>query len=219
MNQNNAISAIIEGEKFILFAEKAMYWEKINTLFIADLHLGKAGHFRKKGIPVPLEAGLSNFKQLDTILEKSSCKKIVFLGDLFHSAHNYECEFFLKWRSNHSQIEMSLVIGNHDILDSQFYEQAKLTLMEHLCINPFIFTHKPIDTDIHTDYYNIAGHVHPGIKLYGKARQSLSFSCFYFSKGFGLMPSFGSFTGNKVIAAQKEDNIYVIANNEVRKVL
>ena len=218
MSNQNTLPVIVEGENFILYAEKAMYWESRKILFVADLHLGKAAHFRKQGIPVPCQVAANNFKMLDLIIKKSNCNKLVFLGDLFHSAHNQECQSFIEWRNLHAHIDMSLVIGNHDILENNFYEAARLTLVDYLCINPFIFTHKPIENE-YTDYYNIAGHVHPGVRLHGKARQSVSLACFYFGKGYALMPSFGSFTGTKIISVCKEDMIYVITNNEVRKIL
>jgi DNA ligase-associated metallophosphoesterase len=214
---DNALPVIVEGETFMLFAEKAMLWKPEDTLFIADLHLGKAGHFRKQGIPVPVNAGVNNFVLLNSIIDKSRCKKILFLGDLFHSHHNQECELFLEWRDNYPQIAMSLVIGNHDILNEAFYKAAGLSLMKSLCLGSFIFTHKPQDMTS-KGYYNIAGHVHPGVRLFGKARQSLSLPCFYFGEKFALMPSFGNFTGNKVIDVKKGDKIYVIADNLIKRI-
>ena len=46
----------LEGEKIALLPERALYWPAQHTLIVADLHWGKAGHFRKNGIAIPAQA-------------------------------------------------------------------------------------------------------------------------------------------------------------------
>ena len=48
---------VIFNNHFYLHKTGAIYWKEKNTLLLADLHLGKVGHFRKSGIPVPRKAG------------------------------------------------------------------------------------------------------------------------------------------------------------------
>ena len=50
---NALVAYTINENDFVLSPERVMYWEKQKTLIIADLHIGKTGHFRKSGIPVP----------------------------------------------------------------------------------------------------------------------------------------------------------------------
>ena len=65
-------------------------------------------------------------------------------------------------------------------------------------------------------YYNLAGHVHPSIKLRGKARQSLRLPCFYFSDQNGLLPAFGKFTGTAIIRPKKTDQIFApVSDSEI----
>ena len=209
----------LKGEDFILYPEKAMLWKSRKTLFIADLHIGKAVHFRKAGIQIPAKAELNNLKLLEKLLLQSRCEKVIFLGDMFHSTHNSVCEKFILWRNNFPYINMMLIQGNHDILQNNFYKDASLTIKDELTLEPFIFTHKPLEDFKVTGYYNIAGHINLVVKLYGKGRQSLSLSCFYFGKTNGIMPSFGAFTGNCIVSPKEHDEIYVIANNIIAKVV
>ena len=37
----------------MLLAERALYWPRAATLFVADVHLGKAAAFRAGGVPLP----------------------------------------------------------------------------------------------------------------------------------------------------------------------
>ena len=38
---------------FDMSAERSLFWENKSTLIVADVHIGKTGHFRKSGINVP----------------------------------------------------------------------------------------------------------------------------------------------------------------------
>lgn len=216
--ENNLIEIELKGEQVTLFSEKAMYWNSRNTLFIADLHLGKASHFRNQGIPVPVEVGNTNIEVLDKIVRQSGCTHLVFLGDLFHSIYNKECEDFLVWRGNHMKVHMSLILGNHDVLDRAYYEAASISTLNCMSAGPFVFTHAPLKRTLEVGY-NVAGHLHPGIRLTGRGKQSLTLPCFYFGADQALMPSFGEFTGKMIIKPGIEDQVYAIAKNSVRKVV
>jgi metallophosphoesterase superfamily enzyme len=86
-----------------------------------------------------------------------------------------------------------------------------------LKIGPFMLTHEPLENS-RDDFYNIAGHIHPGVHLSGKGRQSLTLPCFCFGKHQGIMPAFGSFTGLAKINPKKDDRIFVIAEGKILKV-
>jgi metallophosphoesterase superfamily enzyme len=65
--------------------------------------------------------------------------------------------------------------------------------------------------------FNIHGHVHPGIIIKGKAKQSLKFPCFYFTKNYVILPAFSSFSGLKIMENRKAEAIFIIANNKIIK--
>ena len=84
----------ILNETLELLPQKAVYWEKKNILFLADLHLGKINHFRKSGIPVPAKANDRNLELLIDLLQFTKPERVICLGDLFHSHYNPEWEVF-----------------------------------------------------------------------------------------------------------------------------
>ena len=64
--------------------------------------------------------------------------------------------------------------------------------------------------------YNLCGHIHPAIKIFGSAKQSLRVECFYFGEKHGILPAFGRFTGNaKMPKRKKEDTVLAIANQKI----
>src|SRR6187402_1099617 len=103
----------LKNNKFILLAQKAIFWEEEKTLLISDLHIGKIAHFRKAGIAVPQKAADQNFERLDEIMKTHTINRIVFIGDLFHSDINSEWDLFCNWRNQHKEVEMILILGNH----------------------------------------------------------------------------------------------------------
>ena len=208
---------MIAGETLLLLPQKAVKWKDI--LLIADLHLGKIGHFRRSGVAIPGNAVDHNTDRLIWLLDENSPSKVVFLGDLFHSHYNSEWESFRQIIENYPQIEFHLVQGNHDIMSKYRYLQPGIVLHEGtLYLEPFILSHEPVrDDSIPEGSYNLAGHIHPGVKLKGRGRQQLNLPCFYFNKKLGLLPAFGVFTGIHCLNTGSDDQVYVIADNLIYK--
>jgi uncharacterized protein len=204
----------IENEEFALFPQKAAFWKRYDILLLADLHLGKVNHFRKSGYAVPAKANDHNVELLVEIIDLTKPKRVVCLGDLFHSHYNPEWEVFGELVNHFSGISFELVLGNHDIMSDRQYERKRIYVHDEIKLGPFIFTHHPME-EIPANAYNIAGHIHPGVHLVGKARQSLTLPCFYFGARIGLLPAFGKFTGLAPITPQKNDRIFVVADNKV----
>jgi uncharacterized protein len=216
-DQNLSFPFTFLQQNLLLLPEKALLWKDNKTLLISDIHLGKASHFRKSGVPIPAELHVNDLLQIDKLIKRHHIHKIIFLGDLFHSNHNGEWELFQSWVTKNHDIEFHLVKGNHDILPTHFYINSPIKVHnEYLVEKPFIFTHIPISAaKLPCDLYNISGHIHPSVRLYGKARQSVLLPCFYFGKAQAIMPAFGVFTGKYTINPDDSGRIFAIANDKI----
>ncbi len=207
------VEAHIFGEPFHLHPFRAMYWQREEMLLLSDLHLGKATHFRKGGIPVPKALSDVNWDKLISLLFDFQPKRVLFLGDLFHSDLNAEWDDFCQLTAQFSTIEFELVPGNHDILFAQHYTEARLLLHPPILeVPPFIFSHIPLET-IPGNRYNLAGHIHPGVCLRGYGRQTMRLPCFYFTDNQGVLPAFGEFTGMAEVQPRAGDQVFVIAED------
>ena len=82
----------IKGVNLQLLPQKAVLLPEDQILLIADLHLGKANHFRRSGIPVPNAVNSKNLETLIDLINRHKPEKVIFLGDLFHSSYNEEWE-------------------------------------------------------------------------------------------------------------------------------
>lgn len=204
----------ISGEEFELLHQKGLYWPRERALLLADLHLGKINHFRKAGIPIPARANERNIEILMEMIHQVSPERILCLGDLFHSHYNPEWEVFGEVVRHYGHIRFELILGNHDIMSELQYNRKGIVLHQELTIRNFVLTHHPQEK-IAPGYYNLAGHIHPGICLYGKGKQALTLPCFYIGKQQALLPAFGVFTGLARVRPMKEDKIFVIADNKI----
>lgn len=214
MSKNKSVN--IEHQRFWLLPEKVIYWQKKKILMLADLHIGKSGHFRKHGIPVPREVNKTNLSILSGLIEKLEPKQLLILGDLFHSKINKEWKDFTEWRKKYPDLEVNLVIGNHDILAKPEYNSGYINLFKKLKIGPFLMVHDISKMDLNdNDQYILSGHIHPAVKLKGNGKQSVRLPCFYFGSHYGILPAFGQFTGTHLIEPKETDRVYLIADSKV----
>jgi uncharacterized protein len=211
------VSFTLAHEEVELLPHRALYWRAKEILLIADLHLGKINHFRKSGVPVPLKANDRNVTLLLEIIQALKPMRVIFLGDLFHSHYNEEWEVLGQLIRHFSTISFELVLGNHDILSKHQYAKHGIVLHTELHQAPFLFTHHPIE-EYEGEEYNLAGHIHPGARLIGKAKQQVMLPCFYFGRRQGILPAFGAFTGLAQVRPKKNDQIFVIVDDKILKV-
>ncbi len=215
LKNKESLSHMVSGQSLLLLSEGALKWKEKNILFIADLHLGKVQHFRKEGLPLPTQAGLASINRLEQLIRDTKPREVIFLGDLFHSDYNSDWIRFKNTIEIFSDVQFTLVIGNHDILSNEDYADSILKVVpEPYVLEPFLLTHHP-EEEVPSSLYNLCGHIHPAVRLKGKAKQSMRLPCFYFSDHVGVLPAFGTFTGSHTIQAQAGESVYVVADNKV----
>ncbi len=218
----NPVAHSISGNTFWIFPERCLWWEEENTLIVADLHLGKTGHFRKSGIAVPQDIYKADLQRLMAMLYLCKAEKLLIVGDLTHSRFNKELDLFLKWRNDFSLLQIDLVKGNHDILQDEWYQEAGIRVhQEELNVKGFLFVHETNNKKERKKaghLYTFTGHVHPAVVLKGSGRQSLKFPCFYFTKEYCILPAFSRFTGSYTVNPSKGETIYAITPSEIIKI-
>lgn len=201
-------------EELILSKERAIFWISKKMLIISDLHLGKSATFRKAGIQVPATVGDNDLKRLSLLIAEFSPETLLITGDMFHHQLNSDTDSFHFWRKTYPALKVILIKGNHDRLKESDYEGLDIQIQpkELLCF-PFRFIHnQPQHTD---EYYNITGHIHPGVTIYGKSKQRLRLPCFYFGMAYAIMPAFSQFTGMSKVQYKEGDQFYAITPSQV----
>lgn len=205
------------GQDILLLPEKAIYWRQEQALIAADVHLGKSGHFRKAGIAIPQDIAQEDLAVLSDLIAQHNPQKLIFLGDLFHSDLNTDWDWFALWREQFPQLQIILVKGNHDIIHDKHYHRLNIETPEQYAIGPFLMLHHPINEPqlSQAEGYVLSGHIHPGVRLSGRGRQSVTLPCFTFGEKQAILPSFGRFTGRVAIRHGKADHVFGVLENKV----
>lgn len=218
----NPVPHIIRNNTLWLSPERSLFWEDQNTLIIADMHLGKSGHFRKEGIAVPQGIYKADLQRLMAQLYLYKVDRLIIAGDLTHSTANKELDLFIKWRKDFSLLHIDLIKGNHDILDDSWYKEADINISaKKMTAGPFLFLHDlklhQKLTDEEKQLYTFTGHMHPAVRMKGPGRQSLHFPCFYFAKEYCVLPAFSRFTGTYKVKPEKGETVFAVVENSLVK--
>ncbi len=209
------INFCLQENNFLLTSGRSIFWQEERILILSDVHLGKAGHFRKSGIAIPQSVFKEDMQRLVSQLQYFKPEKLLIVGDLFHSTANKEHEFFLKWRNDFISIPILLVKGNHDVLKKEWYRTANITVHENdFSLKNFTFTHD-INCCADNNNYCFSGHIHPGVRIRGIGKQLLQLPCFYFGKKYAVLPAFGKFTGTYPIEPKPGDAVFALADHSV----
>ena len=206
----------LAGERVRLCAERALLWPAQATLFVADVHLGKAAAFRAGGVPLPRGSTQADLARLEAVLARTAARRLIVLGDFFHARAGRVpalADAFKVWRAAHAHVEVVLVRGNHDdhAGDPPPDWNVRVVPEPHL-IAPFIACHLPATPPTG---YALCGHLHPGAVLTGFGDERARLPCFVLGARRAILPAFGSFTGLAIVPPAAGERRVVIAGTRL----
>lgn len=206
----------LAGETVELLSARALHWPRERTVFVADVHLGKAAAFRAGGVPVPRGATGSDLARLDAILECTAAQRLVVLGDFLHAVAGRVAALdasFAAWRRAHADLMLTLVRGNHDRRAGDPPPGWDINVVPgpHASA-PFLLCHEPVESP---RGYALCGHVHPGVRVVGHGFDSARLPCFVLGRARALLPAFGRFTGLAVVRPVPTERVVVIAGESL----
>lgn len=206
----------ISGVALKLLSEKAIYIEDYKILLVSDVHLGKSETFQSRGIPIPNTVNQVTIDRLHKLCHRFEPKKLIILGDLFHSRSALVDEVLENWSAFTSSIdaEVQLLVGNHDRALVPTLKQCSIDCVtDAIRLDQFVMSHEPYSQ---TGLLNICGHIHPCVRIKTKL-DNLRLPCFYLEKLQNrlILPSFGEFTGGCEVPLSASTIAYVIGDNRV----
>ena len=207
---------IVPGAWLRLLPERAAFDPAARCLFVADAHVGKAASFRALGVPVPEATTAESLQRLSRLLAVTAARRVVFLGDLLHSARGRApgtLAALAQWRQRHAAVALTLVRGNHDARAGDPPAALGIEVVEGpLRLGPWALLHEPAPVP---GAYALAGHVHPCVVVGGRANDRLRLPCFHFGDQVGLLPAFGAFTGMHALPRGAGDRVWAVAGDRV----
>jgi DNA ligase-associated metallophosphoesterase len=207
------LETVLNGENVLLLPQRAIFWKAEASLILGDLHIGKDAHFRSRGIGIPNTA-TTDLERLSILIQTHQAKNVFLLGDVYHTLQPDMWERVDQWAEQHPHVLFHLIRGNHD-RGRLIHTSPHLRVSDHpLHLGPFWLQHEPPEKPAPGGYV-LCGHLHPCVTIVGKARMKITLPAFIFKPWFGILPAFGSFTGNAVVEVEKDDSVFAIANSHV----
>ena len=202
-----------------LLAARAAFWAARGWLIVADAHFGKAATFRALGVPVPQGTTRETLARLDAVIARMRPSVLVFLGDLFHAAEAHApatLAAMRTWRAAHAALDVVLVEGNHDRKAGAPPADLGIRIeQEPWCVDGLAFCHHPQFVD---GAHVLAGHMHPAIRINGRADDSVRLPCFWLRDGLTVLPAFGSFTGSARVDREEGDRVVAVGGDRLYEV-
>jgi DNA ligase-associated metallophosphoesterase len=208
----DALATVIAGERVELLAERALHWPRERTLFVADVHLGKAATFRAHGVPIPGGVTATDLARLSRLIERTGAARIIVLGDLLHARAGRVPALdaaVVAWRRGHRDVRVILVRGNHDAHAGDPPPAWDIECVaDPSAFAPFLACHEPV---IPASGYALCGHVHPGVRLVGRGEETARLPCFVLGPRHAILPAFGRFTGLALVTPSAGARLVAIA--------
>jgi len=197
-----------------LMPERAVFEPASGTLFVADVHLGKAAVFRARGIPVPHGTSGETLGRLAAAVARSGATRLVVLGDFLHAKESQSASTLAAlaaWRDAHPHLDCAVVEGNHD----RHAGQVQAAFGFHTLDGPWVSgalrgVHDPAEASV-PGLWTLAGHVHPVVRLRGR-HDTLRVPCFWLNDHVLTLPAFGAFTGGFEPSLGDVDQVFVVGD-------
>jgi uncharacterized protein len=215
----NAMQVAFGGELFSLHAEHALFWPAQRWLIVADVHFGKDATFRAQGVPVPQGTTRDTLGRLSALIDHWQPDALVVLGDLFHAAEAHGAltlAALREWRAGYSALDIVLVEGNHDRKAGA--PPAALGIRveaEPWTVGAIALCHHP---GFVAGAHALAGHLHPAVRISGRADDSLRLPCFWLRDGLTVLPAFGGFTGSARFDREPGDRVVAIGDGRLYEI-
>lgn len=121
-----------------------------------------------------------------------------------------------EWRERYASVDLVLVEGNHD--RKAGVPPAALRIRRESDpwqVDRFAFCHYPRFVQ---NASALAGHLHPAVRLHGRADASVRLPWFWLRDGLTVLPAFGALTGGATIDREQGDRVIAVAEDRVVEV-
>lgn len=213
------LAITVAGTTLTCLSQRMLFWPEQRTLFVADVHLGKAASFRAAGVAMPTGHSGHDLDRIAALLVAYQATRLVILGDMVHAHTSYTVGLdrnFRAFRASFHDVEVILVRGNHDRHAGDAPAAWGLTIVsEPHVLGPFACCHEPGRAG-HSGF-ELAGHLHPAIRLQ-TAREGVTLPCFWQHPDGIVLPAFGSLTGNFTLRLKPSERAFVIAGQQLHEI-
>lgn len=246
--QDESVATFRYGDiELELHAEKCAWHAPSQSLFVADLHLGKETSFQRASLPIPLGSTQQALDRLARLVVHYQPQQVVVLGDMVHASSSFAQsfrdrmnEFWKQQQSSYPQCQWILVEGNHDLRAKRELSHWPITFVpppwvfsDFVCIHDpesiiaDSSTNAPTNSSSNDAFPQIVAHISKPKQLilaghihpnYRMPDNCEKLSCFAHRHNLLIFPAFNEFTGRRAINESQFDTVFVVRNNHVARI-
>lgn len=161
------------GEVEVLVPYPAVYLPAIDTLAIADLHLGYEAIMAEQGIYLPRVQFREEMDMLERLAEMCDAGRILLNGDVKHEFSETGYHEYIEVRDlfaylTRSYREVMVIKGNHDNYLIRTTRRFGITPLNEFAIGDFRFCHGHVMPAGNPEWqrYLVIAHEHPSLLLF-----------------------------------------------------
>ncbi|MCP9222189.1 ligase-associated DNA damage response endonuclease PdeM [Erythrobacter sp. LQ02-29] len=189
------------GEEMALTRAGALFWPRMDTLFVADLHLEKASFFARTGQFLPPYDSRETLSRVTAEIAATGARRVITLGDNFHDpdgATRLEDGACAMLEELTGRVEWIWITGNHDVGKDGFVAEARCggALAAEMELGGVALRH---EAHAGAAGPELSGHFHPKLQMRVHGRR-INRPCAVIGRGADgadrmVLPAFGTFTG------------------------
>jgi uncharacterized protein len=190
-----------------LDSRRAVFFEELSLLAIADLHWGYAQSHRASGNLLPLWGDDRIARELNELIESYQPREMLWLGDSLHDLNGRaSAERFLA----EARCEVTLVLGNHDA-------RWKVGRNREVRRANFFFHHGNNAAVVEPGVVEVIGHFHPAFDWWDGAGARMKLPALVQSERRLILPAFSPWAAGAPWTGQLRDDekLWVVSPKRV----
>jgi putative SbcD/Mre11-related phosphoesterase len=168
-----------------LSADRALYFERENTLAVADIHWGYAHSHRLAGNLLPLWGNDEIARRLRRLIARYRPARMIWLGDSLHTPQ--AAEFAERFLEELGTLEVIVLKGNHD----RAWPRAD---RHDFRLGDLVFHHGDRACELGLNEVEIVGHIHPAVSWHDGAGLRLKVPALVHGPRRLILPSFSEWS-------------------------
>lgn len=180
-------------------ARRAIWFERLGIVAVADLHIGYNWAHRHGGQMLPLHQPDDTIGRLQALCDFYNPAELLLLGDIVHRALPLP-QIEVELQKLLSELKgVRLIAGNHD----RFLDKLIGTPLETECVRSgYLFVHGHLPSSRRERI--VMGHEHPAISVGDGVATSVKCPCFLISRKTMVLPAFSLWAAGGAEVALRE---------------
>ncbi|MEL6270740.1 MAG: hypothetical protein AAFU54_18350 [Chloroflexota bacterium] len=196
------IEITVKDETLHLLPQRAVYWPRTGTLFIADMHLTD-------------DSAVMDLLRLSGALTQTGAQQLIVLGDMVDPQNGYTetvRRLFIRWRP--PEVKITVVRGDAEQHHGDPPQSWQVGCVDCPTPGPLFVLQHTAQTPQDAEAFSLAGQLHPTVT--GDDRQQ--YPAFIIRENIAILPAFGTAAPGTAYTPKPGEHVYMVRNHNITPV-